>query len=99
MPDVIDRYFTTDDQAACFTADAVVHDDGGTHRGIEEIRAWRQGVAATFEHTVTVLSRDDDARGVRVATEVSGTFPGSPVRLTHVFVLDAGGLIRELTIS
>jgi ketosteroid isomerase-like protein len=101
MPEIIDRYLqlaTSDDyagMAACFTDDAVVTDEGHTYHGRDEIRAWREKLAAAFDYTVRVLRTEGE---YRVTAQVAGDFPGSPVELTYDFRL-RDGLIAELVIG
>jgi ketosteroid isomerase-like protein len=105
VPEIIDRYLQTATgtdfaaMAACFTEDAAVTDEGKTHHGRQEIRAWREQLAATFEYTVTVLGADpgDDGR-YRVTALIEGNFPGGRVELTYAFRLREG-LISELVIG
>jgi hypothetical protein len=63
----IARYFATADGsdpqafASAFTADAIVTDEGRTHRGRDEITAWRSAANAKYRITVTpsaVAERD-----------------------------------------
>jgi hypothetical protein len=101
MPEIIDRYLrlaTGADyaaMAACFTTDATVTDEGQTYHGRDEIRAWREKLAAAFDYTVRVLRVEGE---YRVTALVEGTFPGSPVELTYNFRL-RDGLISELAIG
>jgi hypothetical protein len=101
MPEIIDRYLQLaagDDyagMAACFTPDATVSDDGHTYHGRDEIRAWREKLAAAFDYSVRVLRTEGQ---YRVTTLVEGDFPGSPVELTYEFRL-SDGLISELVIA
>jgi uncharacterized protein (TIGR02246 family) len=105
VPAIIDTYVQAaaaadhDAVAACFTADAVVTDDGRTMVGRDEITRWRRELAAAFEYTVEVLGAQavgDDA--FLVTTKVAGTFPGSPVQLRYQFTL-RDGLISGLDIA
>jgi hypothetical protein len=98
--DLIDRYFTLavgprSDYLAQFTADAVVEDEGRTHRGIEAVRAWR-GEVPQVRYDVEDVSADGAEYTAR--TMVSGDFPGSPVPLTFRFRFTADGHIERLTI-
>jgi hypothetical protein len=62
LPEAVATYLTTPkDQlsevmAQVFTDDSVVHDDGHTHIGIDEIESWTNQVAAAFTFTRTVTS-------------------------------------------
>jgi ketosteroid isomerase-like protein len=103
-PDIIDRYYSASEKGdidalvACFTPDATVLDEGRTHHGREEIRAWREGVASAFTYTLEVTGLKDTAPQEYVATtHLEGDFPGGVVDLTNRFRLD-GGLIAALAI-
>jgi hypothetical protein len=61
----------------------------------DEIRAWREKLAAAFDYTVRVLRTEGE---YRVTAQVAGDFPGSPVELTYDFRL-RDGLIAELVIG
>lgn len=99
--DTVLRYFelATDDDLeayfAQFTPDALVEDEGDDHRGTEALRRWRTSVPDVVHDVVDVTVEDD----VTVArADISGAFPGSPVRLTYRFTFDADGRIAALTI-
>jgi hypothetical protein len=80
-----------------FAADAVVHDEGNTHVGIDAIRGWSDSVAAAFTFTREVVSGVVRGGAVVVRVKVRGDFPGSPVELHHHFSI-ADGKITALTI-
>jgi uncharacterized protein (TIGR02246 family) len=95
VPDVITRYFQADahsdvdDIVALFTDDAVVVDEGETWRGINEIRAWREGPASQYEYTTDVLDVVSDGEDEYVATgRLEGNFPGGTADVTWRFSLD-----------
>jgi len=75
--------------AACFTADAVVQDEGHTYRGTDEIRQWREDVAAKFTYTVEPLSVEQQSDATVVTCRLEGNFPGSPANLRFFFRLAA----------
>lgn len=75
---------------APFASDAVVRDDGGHHRGRDELRAWIQ--TATIANGAIFAPdgwREEDGHIV-VEGPTSGDFPGSPLRFTFRFALAAG---------
>ena len=74
----------------CFTEDAVVHDEGQDYRGTGAIRRWSDGVIERYRLTAEVLKVADDGSESEVTALVSGTFPGSPARITWVFSLRDG---------
>ncbi|MGN9778028.1 nuclear transport factor 2 family protein [Micromonospora sp. H33] len=104
VPDVIARYFRiigerdVDAFVACFTDNAIVADEDRTHEGRAAIRAWRERTVAEFDYDAVPEDFQEEAGGNVVVTAlVSGTFPGSPVRLRHRFTL-RDGLIGALDI-
>ena len=84
--------------AALFAADGLVHDEGRDHRGREAIRTWAEGTYEKYGVALAPLSVRDDADAIVVISDVSGTFPGSPIELEFRFVTD-GDRIRELRIG
>lgn len=103
LPNIIERYFASDNAsdldglAACFTADATVRDEGKTHRGTAAIKRWMGEAKAKYQHTTAPLSIEPRGGRTVVTAEVSGRFPGSPVRLAYDFDLD-GDRIASLEI-
>jgi hypothetical protein len=106
-PALIDTYFALaggpdiEAYVALFASDTVVHDDGTTRRGLDEVRDWREEVpsVAYRVESVTPAPGADAGPGAWTArTEISGDFPGSPVTLDFAFELESG-LIRRLTIT
>lgn len=104
LPDAVSRYFQASNGADtarlddCFTDDAVVHDERRTHRGHAGIRAWKDEARARFDYSVEPVDAVRDGDRLTVTANVAGNFPGSPVRLDHVFELQ-GDRIRSLTIG
>ena len=88
----------SDTLALCFAEDAVVHDEGGTHRGRDEIRSWKREVDEKYRFVVEPLDAAVVDESVKLRARVSGDFPGSPVELVHTFTL-AGGEITSLEIK
>jgi ketosteroid isomerase-like protein len=74
--------------ANCFTETAVVFDEGKTHNGRKEIEKWIDKANKKYQATMKPLEYSDTEHTLK--TEVSGTFPGSPVVLTYQFELEAG---------
>ena len=101
LPPPIATYFAAEDGAAfaaAFAQDAEVLDEGQTHRGPEEIRAWWQAAKAKYHHTATPLELTEIGGKTVVRARVSGDFPGSPVVLRFTFGLH-GVQIRDLSIG
>ncbi|MGE2835429.1 nuclear transport factor 2 family protein [Mycobacterium sp. SMC-4] len=84
---------------AAFAADAEVTDEGHTHRGRPEIKAWlrRAGREYTYttEFTHATMAGADQ---VDVVQHLEGDFPGGVADLHFRFTLD-GGRVRRLVIE
>lgn len=81
----------------CFTADAIVKDEGKTHQGHAAIAAWQRAARTAFDYSVEPLDILAEGDRVTVTSKVVGNFPGSPVTLRHAFGL-SGGKINALEI-
>lgn len=96
LPQVLSDYYAavndgrTDDAAACFAADALVHDESQDRQGQEAIRAWIAETTQKYQPQVEVIGMRE-ADGAFVTTgRVSGTFPGSPLELEYSFTVNDG---------
>lgn len=105
LPDVIARYQQAHDRrdsetaVASFGADATVIDDGRTHAGTSEIRAWLDRAGSEYTYTRTLTGVDDHGDGVfTVHNSLDGDFPGGHVDLRYRFEV-RDGLIRTLHIA
>ena len=80
----------------CFGEEAVVEDEDRTHRGIVEVRAWKQATEERFRYTIEPTSVEERDGRFLVRGILAGNFPGSPVELTYDFRLvdDAIGSLR-----
>ncbi|MGY1842083.1 nuclear transport factor 2 family protein [Modestobacter sp. SYSU DS0875] len=82
-----------------FTADAVVTDEGRTHRGATEVSAWLRGSAAQWSHRAELTGAQRGAGEQWVAVQhLTGDFPGGVADLTYRFTL-RGDRIAELAIT
>ncbi len=105
LPEILDRYFQAQNRhdveamVACFATDARVRDEGRDILGTEAIRDWKQ--ATSRKYRVAVEPLEADARGDRtvVVAKVSGSFEGSPARLTYRFNLSKAGRIARLEVG
>jgi hypothetical protein len=101
LPKVIEELVKTQNNfdsaayAKCFTATAVVFDEGKTHRGRKEIENWIAKANKAYQATMKPLGYSENEQALR--TEVSGTFPGSPITLTYYYEFE-DGLIQSLKI-
>ena len=103
IPEVIERYVATvnsnkmDALAAGFATDATVHDEGRIYKGTTAITNWMRETKAKYGHTIQALdaiARDDKTI---ITAQLSGNFPGSPVRLEFVFEME-DNMIKSLDI-
>lgn len=102
LPEPIAAYFAAEHNpealAHCFTARAVMKDDGHTYTGITAIQAFMAAASAKYRATSVpfALEREDGVQVVRA--KVTGNFPGSPIDLSYRFRLERG-LIASLEIT
>ena len=84
--------------ASCFTADAIVRDEGHTRNGLTAIASWRREAERKYHHTVERGAVAERNGKTVVSTELLGNFPGSPVTFEFVFELK-GAKIAPLEIE
>ena len=102
LPKPIAAYFAADrgDGEAvsqCFTENAVVKDEGHTHRGRAAIKAWKTDASAKYEYTSEPIASEEKGGKTVVTCHLVGNFPGSPVDLRFFFKLE-GDKIASLEI-
>jgi ketosteroid isomerase-like protein len=83
---------------ACFTESAMVHDEGKTHTGKQEIREWIAEANKKYQSVMKPVEYEQSATNVKLTAEVSGTFPGSPIVLKFHLGLK-GNLIESLKVT
>ncbi|MBB6290659.1 SnoaL-like protein [Pseudomonas sp. SJZ103] len=102
LPEPIAAYFAAghnpDALARCFTAQAVMKDDGHTYTGIDAIKAFMAEASARYSATSVPFALDPEGDFQCVRADVTGNFPGSPVVLSYRFRLERG-LIASLEIT
>lgn len=103
LPEPIAAYFAADKLnpeavAHCFTAQAVVKDEGRIHTGIDAIKAWKAAASTAYTYTVEPFALDQSGSSQVVRSRVTGSFPGSPADLQYDFRLERG-LIASLEIT
>lgn len=81
--------------ANCFTETAVVFDEGRTHNGRKEIESWIEKANKEYQATMKPIEYSETEQTLK--TEVSGTFPGSPITMTYYYEFK-DGLIQSLKI-
>jgi ketosteroid isomerase-like protein len=101
LPAVITTYLLAhrdrdlDTAIGAFAADAVVTDEGRTHRGRAEIRAWLGGAASTYTYTTTFTGAvATGAARFDVTQHLEGDFPGGTADLHYRFALDGPAITR-----
>lgn len=103
LPDAIAAYFAADKTrnaqhlVQCFTETAIVTDEGEAHRGRDAIQAWKATSSTKYSYTVEPFRIAADGGRLVVTSHLEGDFPGSPVDLRYIFVMD-GGKIATLEI-
>jgi ketosteroid isomerase-like protein len=80
----------TDALLASFAPDALVTDEEHEYRGLAAIKGWFATVNAKYKPSVEATDLADNGGEIVVTTQVSGTFPGSPIRLHYHFTLKDG---------
>jgi hypothetical protein len=104
LPTPIEAYFEGNarlDAAAMLTPfadDAVVRDEGHTHKGTGAIRAWIERTSIGLPAIAAPQAIRSDGHSHHVTAQVSGDFAGSPVTLSFRFLLN-GDRIAELDIA
>ena len=105
LPAPVRAYLTAhehhDDNAAAatFAPRATVTDEGQTHTGVPDIRAWRRRASTEYTYTTEVTGVRQDSHHVWVvATRLEGNFPGGVADLEQRFTVHDGA-ITDLTIG
>jgi hypothetical protein len=102
LPKPIAAYFLADpddgaDVTLCFTENAVVKDEGETHKGRPAIKQWKVEAKAKYQYVAEPLASEQQGKRTVVTSRITGNFPGSPVDLRYIFEL-AGDKIASLEI-
>src|SRR5882757_9206533 len=95
LPEPIAAYFAADRLngdavARCFTASAIVKDEGRTHRGTEAIKQWKTEASEKYVYTCEPIACTTEDGVTVVTCHLVGNFPGSPVDLRFFFRLERG---------
>jgi len=102
LPKPIADYFAADSGngeavSRCFTENAVVKDEGHTHKGRAAIKKWKTDASAKYQYTSEPFSCEEKDGKTVVTSHLVGNFPGSPVDLRFFFQLE-GDKIASLEI-
>src|SRR5258706_7166404 len=89
----IAAYFTADKGdgeavSQCFTENAVVKDEGHTHKGRAAIKEWKTDASAKYEYTCEPFACEENDGKTDVTGHLAGNFPGSAVDLRVLFTLE-----------
>ncbi|MFD2519959.1 nuclear transport factor 2 family protein [Emticicia soli] len=101
LPEVVTELIKTQNNfdstayANCFTETAIVFDEGKTHKGRKEIQNWIDKANKKYQAVMKPLEYSETEHTLK--TEVSGTFPGSPIIMTYHYEFK-DGLIQSLKI-
>src|SRR5437899_12807897 len=74
--------------AQCFAENAVVRDEGKTIKGLAAIKRWKAETKKKYQHTVEPLASVQKGDKTVVTNRLTGNFPGSPIELQFIFMLD-----------
>ena len=102
LPKPIAAYFTADRGhrvaiSQCFTENAIVKDEGHTHKGRAAIKAWKTDASAKYEYTCEPIACEEKEGKTVVTSHLIGNFPGSPLDLRFFFKLE-GDKIASLEV-
>jgi len=84
--------------ADCFSENAVVSDEGKTHRGKAEIAHWIADANKKYRSVMQPVAYTENGASSVLTAECSGTFPGSPVVLRFHFTI-GNGHIQSLKVT
>jgi ketosteroid isomerase-like protein len=100
MPEIVAHYFEADGRndadavLSTFADGAVVEDENARHDGKDAIRHWWMAAKQASQYVAEPLDAKGSDDTVHVRARISGTFPGSPITLTHSFTLEDGKIVR-----
>jgi len=87
LPTVINSFinaqnnFDSEAYTECFTDNAIVYDEGKTHTGKDEIRAWNEESTATYKAQMKPVDFAVNGETATLKAEISGIFDVSPITL------------------
>src|SRR5262245_11501748 len=102
LPKPVADYFIADSSYGeavlrCFTENAIVKDEGHTHKGRAAIKKWKTDASAKYQYTNEPFACEEKDGKIVVTGRLVGNFPGSPVDLRFFFKLE-GDKIASLEI-
>jgi len=102
LPKPVAAYFIADEVdgdaiSQWFNENAVVKDEGHTHKGWAAIKQWKTDASQKYEYTSEPFACEEKDGKTVVTSHLVGNFPGSPVDLRYFFKLE-GDKIASLEI-
>jgi ketosteroid isomerase-like protein len=94
LPTPIGAFFDAESQndaqalGQAFAEDGVVLDEGHVIQGRPAIRHWLAETRKKYQHTVEPLESALEGDETIVICRLSGSFPGSPIKVRFIFKLD-----------
>jgi hypothetical protein len=91
LPAVVKQYFGASNRrdvaaiAECFTREASIGDQFGSHRGRAAIQQWIEETTRRYQPTFLPIKPVATETDFAITVSVSGHFPGSPVLLDFHF--------------
>jgi hypothetical protein len=98
LPGPIAAYFAADKRdseavSQCFTEDAIVKDEGHTHKGRAAIKQWKSDIRKKYQYTSEPFACEEKDGKTVVTSHLVGNFPGSPVDLRYFFKLQGDKIV------
>jgi hypothetical protein len=102
LPGPVAAYFAADKRdseavSQCFAENAVVKDEGKTHKGRTAIKQWKSDTTTKYQYTSEPFACEEKDGKTVVTSHLVGNFPGSPVDLRYLFKLE-GDKIASLEV-
>jgi ketosteroid isomerase-like protein len=73
--------------AACFTSNAVIHDEGSEMRGTTAIKEWIDNTFKKYQFTIEPAGIAKGDNKIILNATLTGDFPGSPISLDFQFTI------------
>jgi len=91
IPAIVQTYVDTTNRLdterfiGLFADNACVHDEGHYYCGIRAIREWLESTNKKYKFSMKPLIVKESGNDISMTAEMTGTFPGSPVKLQFDF--------------
>lgn len=77
----------------CIAENATVRDENETYKGLAAIKNWKAEAKRKYQHTVDPLRVAEQDGRIVVTNRLAGNFPGSPIELDFVFILEGEKIV------